>query len=492
MVRPCSVKQSVFFGGTAFAVCFISVVKRSVATFECVSHPAPNEERTIATMPYARCDDDNHDAVQPGAIAFLCLYVIGFLALACWSSYRVPSKSASGSDDPLKFVYIHFRAAVYWWSPVVLSRDVALCMCVVFFPTSGTSQILFSCLVVCLYLVATSQWRPYPNTTQNSMDRATYAILLCQLASLVIFSRDPASMDNVAGASWYTALLGVAGLAVPFVYSSTAILVTFSARARACVSMTSRESVEATLSRYENMADFPIDGDLMRTMLERREFDGVVLAELEHTMTVLAVRCTNWREFAAPGASLGRVGTAIGERHDSMTMDIFSRATAQAGKAQAGRRTPPTPRTPRTPDTPNTPNTPAGRSPFRRMNSMGLRDSQGTRSTLGSSSRSTGSSPFRRMDSSGLRRSLGFRRTDTDLDRSLGSSPFRRAGTSDFDWGTRGDWDEDSLPRRSLGEASGQRRGSLQLSADLAAARAEVEALEAEAAARQEGECYTV
>jgi len=218
-------------------------------------------------------------------VAFLLLYVAAYLVFIIYVCYRVRSGAAIAT---FKFVYADFRGATYWFGPVIVLKDVLCAAVVSLFPGSGSDQILFTALVVTVYLSLTGYYKPFPTKALNHLDVIASSCTVFQIVYGLSFT-DKLDEETRATASSWLLLIQVISLGVPAALLTVLLLETFSPRVAAKLP-DMRKATAERLKLLKERGDQSTHWAWLEDVLRSYKIDDVELAELRGTMETIAAR----------------------------------------------------------------------------------------------------------------------------------------------------------------------------------------------------------
>jgi hypothetical protein len=285
--RPANGMQLLELLGTCYGVFLSSIMKLCLLPLECVPHP--NGRLTLDEMPAVECRVGEQQALVPIAVAFLLLYVAAYLVFIIYVCYRIRSGAAIAT---FKFVYADFRGATYWFGPVIVLKDVLCAAVVSLFPGSGSDQILFTALVVTVYLAFTGYYKPFPTKALNHLDVIASSCTVFQIVYGLSFT-DKLDEETRASASSWLLLIQVISLAIPAALVTLLLLETFSPRVAAKLPDTRKATEAVTLERLKLLkerGDQSTGWAWLEDVLRSYKIDDVELAELRATMETIAAR----------------------------------------------------------------------------------------------------------------------------------------------------------------------------------------------------------
>jgi len=162
---------------------YISVAQIAVSLFQC--YPHPNDESSLVGYPEILCGSDDWANMLVVGLIGMMFYCVCTLAVIIHILISAPRRFADEVFQMRwKFLFIKFRADIWWWAIVVLAKNLLLNFATII-GDSGFAQIFWLIIVMLFYLCACFVFAPWRSFTAQAVDTAMHVNLLftCVLSS---------------------------------------------------------------------------------------------------------------------------------------------------------------------------------------------------------------------------------------------------------------------------------------------------------------------
>eukprot|EP00438_Fugacium_kawagutii_P000692 Skav220033 [mRNA] locus=scaffold2981:161406:163541:+ [translate_table: standard] len=163
--------------GKFCSIVFTTMANVGLLPMMCYSHPG-GQMQSLVKYPNTFCGSEEQ-ALMLIIGWILLLWVVAFLTLCFWASWRAPQFSPEG-QVAVKFLFEDFRVDVAWFGLVPLCRGLFLSLVAVVATNSPTVQLVLLHSVMLLSLV-TLHWQPWKSRTLNLTDAVSQALFLTLL-----------------------------------------------------------------------------------------------------------------------------------------------------------------------------------------------------------------------------------------------------------------------------------------------------------------------
>merc|ERR1719265_473833 len=160
--------------GTMLVILFLSFTTVGFGPFVCIAHPAEEVGTTMQMYPHIRCWDDEHVGMVVIGLLVLLSQVASlcFIAYACYilPKYSVNMQHRADFMVSVKFVYGNYRADVWYYSMLMLMRNLVTAFVPVISPNDPSVQLAIMTQSLILSFALHCYLWPWHTPLCNAMD----------------------------------------------------------------------------------------------------------------------------------------------------------------------------------------------------------------------------------------------------------------------------------------------------------------------------------
>jgi len=196
---------------------FNGIATTSFSLFNCQANPSGIH--TLVKDLSIICLDETWWTVFGLAIACIVVYVIGVMTLLCYIILVAPQRFREQAfQRRWKFLFIKYRASVYWWGVIILLKGVVLNLAIVCV-RAAPGQIYWMMIFVAIYVVLGTTFCPWRYRSANYLDIQVHLSIII-LGSLILWFADHSDQEDGD-----LSILAVIVSCMPFVFFAWTVFV---------------------------------------------------------------------------------------------------------------------------------------------------------------------------------------------------------------------------------------------------------------------------
>jgi len=208
--------------GAIYTLFFISILLSALSPFLCYKHPNSNGE-SVLSDPSLLCFESTEHI---NMVIISCLSIVAVplpLAAACvfgvfmYQTY-IAKSDASRFFLAFRFLFFKYTPQRYYFQCIFLARSLCLCLIPAILRGQPSTQLLFVCLLLAVYVAVVSEQQPWQNKLSNKLDASMNVMLLIMLMCGALFLEDVPQRGAVSFLAMSAAVvvlaMGCLGLAI--------------------------------------------------------------------------------------------------------------------------------------------------------------------------------------------------------------------------------------------------------------------------------------
>lgn len=178
--------KTVNFAGTLTQVGFATLSAWSLKPLMCYRHP--NGSYSLLNYPGAFCGEAEQITMAIFGTALMAIFVVGFLCLCMFASWKLPTWSADGRFELVQsftFLTSKFRLNTWWFGIALLLRGMCLSITVVLGTNQPEVQVALARVTLLIYLCSMVLVWPWKARALNLADTVLNSCLLLLVSQTV-------------------------------------------------------------------------------------------------------------------------------------------------------------------------------------------------------------------------------------------------------------------------------------------------------------------
>jgi len=188
--------------GTMFSFFFISIVLSAMNPYICYKHPGSSGESMLSDPSLLCFEGGEHTSMIIISIIALLLVALPFLVFSAYGVIMYPRLIASHRGATLlhagRFLFLRYTPERYYFQVIILVRNLLLCIIPAVFRGQPSTQVLFMCMALSLYVIIEEEQQPWRSHLCNPLDASMSQILLLMLLCGALFLEDTPQRHTVS------------------------------------------------------------------------------------------------------------------------------------------------------------------------------------------------------------------------------------------------------------------------------------------------------
>jgi len=206
--------------GTLYSLFFISIVISALNPFLCYKHPGDSGESVLSASSLLCFDSGEHTAMITISLIAMIAVPIPFMVLCSYGILMYPKHIAAHDSSSflhaMRFLFFRYKPQRYYFQIILLFRSLLVCLIPAILRGQPSTQVLFMCLVLFIYVAVEAGLKPWRAGLCNPLDAILNLMLATMLTCGALFLEDTPQRETVAALTTAAIIallvLAVAGL----------------------------------------------------------------------------------------------------------------------------------------------------------------------------------------------------------------------------------------------------------------------------------------